>query len=145
MVDKKIGVGVGVMILKGNELLLGLRNDNPKTADSELHGEGTWTLPGGGVKYGESFENAGIREIKEETNLDADDLKVICVQNDKNEYAHFISVGMVANKFSGVIKAMEPGEIVKWEWFNLDNLPKSIFFPSKKTIDRYKDGLFYKE
>lgn len=145
MKSKKIGVGVGVMIIRGNKLLLGLRNMNPDTADSELHGEGTWTLSGGGVKYGESFEEAGIREVKEETNLDVDDLKVICLQTDKNEYAHFISAGMIANKVSGEIKVMEPGEIIKWEWFDLDNLPDNIFFPSKKTIDRYKDGLFYKE
>jgi ADP-ribose pyrophosphatase YjhB (NUDIX family) len=133
------------MITRDNKLLLGHRNVNPKTADSELHGEGTWTLPGGGIKYGESFEEAGIREAKEETNLDVDDLKVICVQSDKNEYAHFVSTGMIANKVSGEVKVMEPDEITKWEWFEIDNLPNNIFFPSKKTIERYKDGLFYKE
>lgn len=29
-----------------------------------------WTLPGGGVIEGESFEEAAIREVKEEVNLD---------------------------------------------------------------------------
>ena len=145
MKKNQIGVGVGVMILNDNKLLLGLRNSNETTADSELHGEGTWTLPGGGMNYGETFEGAAIRESKEETGLDVDDIKVLCVQNDKNEFAHYVSIGMIALKFSGEVKANEPLEIVRWEWFDMDNLPKNIFFPSKKTIDRYNEGLFYKE
>ncbi|MEH7445001.1 NUDIX domain-containing protein [Bacillus sp. JJ1122] len=34
-----------------------------------------WTLPGGGLEEGESFENAVIREVKEEVNLD---VEVVC-------------------------------------------------------------------
>lgn len=31
-----------------------------------------WTLPGGGLEEGESFEDAVIREVKEEVNLDVE-------------------------------------------------------------------------
>lgn len=31
-----------------------------------------WTLPGGGLENGESFEDAVIREVKEEVNLDVE-------------------------------------------------------------------------
>jgi len=31
-----------------------------------------WTLPGGGLEEGESFEEAVIREVKEEVNLDVE-------------------------------------------------------------------------
>ena len=37
----KPGVGVGVMILKNDQVLLGLRNSNKEKASSELNGEGT--------------------------------------------------------------------------------------------------------
>ncbi|WLR57485.1 NUDIX domain-containing protein [Mesobacillus subterraneus] len=31
-----------------------------------------WTLPGGGLKAGETFEDAVVREVKEEVNLDVE-------------------------------------------------------------------------
>ena len=141
---KQIRAGCGVMIFNDkHELLLGLRNNDREKADSELHEEGTWTMPGGNIEYGESFEEAGIREAKEETNLDVSDLEVICVQTDKNKYAHYISVGMIAHCYKGNPQVMEPDEIIKWEWFDINNLPKNIFSPSKKTIDCYLSHIFY--
>ena len=44
--DKKLGVGCGIMVLRDNKVLLGKRHDDPEKADSELYGEGTWTMPG---------------------------------------------------------------------------------------------------
>ncbi len=141
---KQIRAGCGVMIFNDkHELLLGLRNNDREKANSELHEEGTWTMPGGNIEYGESFEEAGIREAKEETNLDVSDLEVICVQTDKNKYAHYISVGMIAHCYKGNPQVMEPDEIIKWEWFDINNLPKNIFSPSKKTIDCYLSHIFY--
>ena len=145
MENKKIGVGFGVMVLDNNKILLGLRNEDPEKADSELHGEGTWTMPGGKLEYGESFEQGGIREVKEETDLNVGDIEVFCVQNEKNEYAHFVTIGMIAKKYDGIVKTMEPDEITEWKWFSLDDLPSKIYFPSAKCIEKYKEGLFYKE
>lgn len=34
-------------------------------------GEGLWTLPGGGLEFGEAPEAAAVREVEEETGLDA--------------------------------------------------------------------------
>lgn len=141
---KQIRAGCGVMVFnKEKKLLLGLRNSDATKADSELHEEGTWTMPGGNIEYGETFEEAGIRETKEETGLDVSDLEIICVQTDKNEYAHYMSVGMIAHSYHGTPKVMEKDEIIKWEWFDLNNLPKKIFSPSKKTIDCYLNKKFY--
>ena len=139
-----IGAGCGVMVFNNlNQLLLGLRNSDEKLADSELHEEGTWTLPGGNIEYGETFEEAGAREAREETGIEVKNLEVYCVQTDKNEHAHYISVGMVARQFDGVPKVMEPDVIVEWRWFDLDKLPKNIFTPSRKTIDCFLNHKFY--
>ena len=50
------GVGLGVIILNElGEVLLLLRNSESEKALSNMHLEGTWTLPAGKVKYGETL------------------------------------------------------------------------------------------
>ncbi|MDO0950270.1 NUDIX domain-containing protein [Mammaliicoccus sciuri] len=53
---------VGALVLifnKDKQVLLQLRSDNE-----------SWGLPGGTMELGESFEEAAIREVYEETNLE---------------------------------------------------------------------------
>ncbi|UCD71771.1 MAG: NUDIX hydrolase [Syntrophobacterales bacterium] len=54
-------VGVGAIIIKGEEVLLARRGRDP--------GYGEWSIPGGGVKLGETLRDAVIREVREEVNL----------------------------------------------------------------------------
>ena len=144
MAEKHIGAGCGVLIFnQDGKVLLGLRNYDPTTADSEMHEEGTWSCPGGNIEYGETFEEAVTREAKEETGLDIHDVELICVQTDLNEHAHYISVGMIAKAYEGVPQVMEPEQIMAWRWFKLDELPKNIFSASKKTLDCYLQKKFY--
>lgn len=140
---KKVGVGFGVMLLKNKKILLGRRHDDKEKADSALGGEGTWTMPGGKLEWGESFEEGARREVKEETNIDLEKVKVICVNNDKNEKAHFVTIGMFSTDFKGEAKVMEPEEITEWRWFASNELPKNIFPPSKKVLENYKAKKFY--
>lgn len=140
---KKVGAGFGVMMLKKGKILLGKRHTDPEKADSELHGEGTWTMPGGKLEFGESFEEGAKREVREETGMILKEVNVICVNNDKNEYAHFITIGLFSEKFEGEPSIMEPDEIVKWRWFNLNNLPTPLYFPSAKIIENYRKKIFY--
>ncbi len=141
---KKVGAGFGVMVLRHGKILLGQRHIDPEKADSELSGEGTWTMPGGKMEYGESFEKGAYRELKEETGMEIKDVKVITVENSVGPNAQFITVGMVAEDATGEPKIMEPDEITKWEWFDINNLPKPMFPPSQYIIDCYKKGVFYK-
>lgn len=142
---KKVGVGFGVMLLKNGKILLGKRHEDPEKADSELHGCGTWTMPGGKLEYGESFEEGAIREIKEETDINLNSSKVLCINNDKNKHAHFITIGLFSEDFDGEPKVMEPDEITEWQWFDLNNLPTPLFFPSAKVLENYKQNKFYLE
>ena len=136
---KKPGVGFGVMILKGRKVLLGRRHEDPEKADSELAGQGTWTMPGGKLDFGETFEQGAYREVLEETSLriKKSKLKLISVANDKIEAAHFITLGFLSRDFAGEPKTMEPDEITEWQWFSLNKLPKPLFFPSRKVLRNY--------
>ncbi|MFA6993318.1 MAG: NUDIX domain-containing protein [Patescibacteria group bacterium] len=141
--NKKVGVGFGVMMLRGGKILLGRRHSDPAKADSELHGEGSWTMPGGKLEFGESFEAGAKREVAEETGLKLNQVKVIGVNNDRVADAHFITLGMLATDFTGEAQVLEPDEIVEWQWFSLDNLPAPLFFPSAEILENYPKGLFY--
>ena len=143
MEKKKVGAGVGVMLLKGGKILLGKRHVDSGKADSELHGEGSWTMPGGKIEFGESFEDVAKREIYEETGIRLNNVRVICVNNDKNEYAHFVTIGLFSEEFEGEPKVMEPDEIVEWGWFSIDDLPSPIFPQSVNILENYKNNLFY--
>lgn len=144
--DKKIGVGFGVMILRNGNILLGKRHHDSAKADSELHGEGTWTMPGGKMNFGESFEDVIYRETFEETGIKVNEEKLILISltNDISEDAHFITIGFLCENFEGEPKIMEPDEITEWKWFPLNKLPSPIFFPSEKILKNYFDKKIYK-
>jgi 8-oxo-dGTP diphosphatase len=144
--EKRVGVGCGVMILRGNTVLLGKRHDDPEKASSLLHGEGTWTMPGGKLDFGESFEDAAYREVLEETGLRIDRKKIrhISITNDRVPNAHFITIGFLCTEFAGEPRVMEPDEITEWRWFPLNNLPHPLFPPSEKILKNYLDRSVYK-
>jgi 8-oxo-dGTP diphosphatase len=143
---KRPGVGIGIMIMKDNKVLLGKRHDDPDKADSELHGAGTWTMPGGKLHFLETPEQGAIREVKEETGLDItkDDLKLISLGNEMVEDAHFLTLGFLCENIDGTPKALEPDEITTWEWFDLDSLPKPLFFPTERMLKNYLAKEVYK-
>ncbi len=136
---KSPGVGFGIMILKNNKVLLGKRHSDAAKAGSELHGEGTWTMPGGKLYFKEELEDGACREVLEETGIKIakEKLEMISVTNNIAEDAHFVTIGFLYKDTVGEPKVMEPDEITEWGWFNLKNLPSPIFSPSKQILDKY--------
>ena len=129
--EKTVKVGVGLYIFdEKNRLLLGLRKSP--------HGQGTWCPPGGHLEYGESFEQAAVRETKEETGLivKEEDAKVCGVTNDffKESEKHYVTVHLKTNKFSGHPEIYEPEKCAKWQWFEMDNLPDNMFLPAAQFL-----------
>lgn len=139
----KPGLGVGVLIVKENKILLGLRNPDKMKASNEFQGQGTWTMPGGKVEFMETLVHAAKRELEEETNLKATKLDFLCISDDMTDTAHYVTVGFIVSEYTGELKTMEPGTILEWQWFDLDELPKNLYKPSQKCIEKYKNGLIY--
>ena len=57
-----------------------------------------WALPGGFVEYGESVENAAIREAKEETSIDVELKELVNIYSEPNRdpRGHTITVAYIA-------------------------------------------------
>ncbi len=140
---KRVGAGFGVILEKDGKILMGRRHPDPDKADSAFRSAGVWSLPGGKLEWGESFEDGAIREVLEETGITIRNPQVISVHNCKNQFAHFMTVGLITHVWSGEAKVMEPDEMTEWGWFPLDDLPSPRYFPSFEVIENYLQRKFY--
>lgn len=127
-------VGCAVFIYNDeNKILLGLRK-------SKL-GEMTWSIPGGHLEKFETPEQCVIRETKEETDLDIDNIRSCGYTNDLHFELnkHYITLFFETNYYEGELSLTEPDKFEKWDWFDVDNLPDNLFEPVKN----YFEGKIY--
>ena len=134
--DAYIRVGIGVLILQNGRLLLGHRVCSAADTGG-IYEPDSWCLPGGKQEYGEPILEGAVRETKEETNLDINDLQVYSAVDDLQPGKHYVTIQVIARACSGTLCVMEPEKQDEWKWFPVDQLPKNIYTPSKKFIDAY--------
>lgn len=48
-----------------------------------------------------------------------------------------MTIQIVANKFDGELKNLEPTKHSEWKWFDINNLPENLYSPAKKFIKEY--------
>ncbi|XP_075656675.1 geranyl diphosphate phosphohydrolase-like [Castanea sativa] len=127
-----VEVAVVVFLLRGKKVLLGCRCSSV--------GHSTFSLPGGHLEFGESFEECASRELKEETGLDIKQMEVLTVKNHlflkEPEPAHYVTIFMravLANP-EQVPQNLEPHRCDGWDWYGWDNLPKPLFWPLEKMV-----------
>ena len=98
-----------------------------------------WALPGGFLNYGESLEQAAIREAKEETNLDIQPISQLHTYSDpkRDPRGHTITTVYIAKGY-GKLKAK--GDASKVGVFTKDNLPKLVFDHNKILEDYFKNA-----
>jgi 8-oxo-dGTP diphosphatase len=69
--------------------------------------KGSWAFPGGFVEYGETVEEAVVREVREETGVIIKIQELLGVYSDpgRDPRGHMITVCFLANKTEGELKA----------------------------------------
>jgi mutator protein MutT len=113
---KKPVVGVGAIILNGDQILLEKRKNPP--------GKGKWSVPGGLVDLGETAEEAVIREVKEETGLEVYDPRLVDVVNyislsEKGAVMyHYVIIDYIVTSQGGKPHASSDADDLKWVPFN---------------------------
>lgn len=136
MKDNNMPIGINPIILNNeNEILLGRRIN--------CYGAGTYCLPGGKLRIGETFEECVVREVKEETGLIVKecDITIINICNTIKEN-HYIQIGALIKKYEGIPEICEPNKCDDLRFFNFNNLP-ILFENNKVNIELFKKNLFY--
>jgi 8-oxo-dGTP diphosphatase len=96
-----------------------------------------WAIPGGFVDYGESIEEAAIREAKEEIALDVELVEQFHVYSDpkRDTRQHTISIVFIATAF-GIPRAADDAKNV--QIIHLWDLPQNLCFDHDKILQDYK-------
>lgn len=91
---------VGVVCVRNDEVLLIQRGKPPR--------EGEWSLPGGRIEWGETAAAAALRELAEETGIEAELVGLIDVvdgifaaRQSGEVWAHYVLVDYAARWLSG--------------------------------------------
>jgi 8-oxo-dGTP diphosphatase len=85
--------------------------------------KGEWAVPGGRIEDNETAEQCAIREMKEETGVDVDIIRLTGIYSDpKRDPRGIIVAAFLVKRVGGAVKAGDDADEAKW--FDLSNLPK---------------------
>ena len=134
-------VGIGIIIVNSNGEILIMKRAGSHAAK--------YSIPGGNLEHGETFEAAAIRELKEETDLTIREPEVMAVTNNLETYhedgVHYISVILLAKQFVGIPRIMEPDKCAELFWCDPQNVPQPHFDASRLAIECYLKNKFYSD
>lgn len=144
----EVKTGVSIIILnEKNEILIGKRKGS--------HGSGLYSIPGGHVDFGETFESTCDRELLEEIGNDFPEVseryeKIGFSEDFFNKDGkpidsfdingkHYVTLYyMIKVKSDVIIKNMEPDKCESWKWSNIKDLPTNMFCDSYNQIIKLK-------
>ena len=128
--SENVKVGVGVIVVRDKHVLLGERTGSL--------GGGTWALPGGHLKFGETIESCAKREVFEETGLTIEAIRQVAFTNDffETEHKHYVTLFVSANCMAGEPTIQEPEKCKQWKWFSWSGLPEPLFLPLETLVKR---------
>ena len=124
-------VGVGVVVWRGDRVLLVRRGKEPN--------KGQWSIPGGAQQLGETVFEAGAREVLEETGLAVSVCGLVDVVDGIMQEAgrvvyHYTLVDVVAESLEGEPVAADDAAAVGW--FTLADLPALKLWSETERIIR---------
>jgi len=116
-------VGVGVLVVRDGNVLLGLRRGS--------HGAGTWSPPGGHLEFGEDPIDCVRREAFEEAGIELEACEFVGITNDifEVEGRHYVTLFYRATLAGGTPSVREPEKCDAWQWWPWEALPDNLFLP----------------
>jgi ADP-ribose pyrophosphatase YjhB (NUDIX family) len=122
-------VGVGGVVVHRNRVLLVRRGSEP------LKGE--WSVPGGLLELGEELAEGVRRELKEETGLAVEPLKVILafdriVREGSRVKYHYVIVDYLCRRKRGRLRPAS--DVVDARWVRREHLPQYHLTPMANAV-----------
>jgi ADP-ribose pyrophosphatase YjhB (NUDIX family) len=124
-------VGIGIVVIKADQVLLCQRGKPPNI--------GSWTLPGGAQELGETAIEAARRELAEETGLTVGDLHFVAnvdiIRRDPDQRVrfHYTILDFCARWQSG--EPVAGSDVAGVEWAPLDALePYALWSEAHRII-----------
>lgn len=127
-------VGVAVAVINENgDLLLQRRNDDQ------------WGVPGGFIELGESTEDAGRREVLEETGLEIGKLNLVGVFSGKQHFVKLpngdefypITIAYISKEIKGGVLKADGQETTEAMFFKPSALPEGLNPLIKNLVKQY--------
>ncbi len=112
--QSSIGIGATIAIIEEGKVLL------TKREDFEV-----WCLPGGQVDPGESMADAAVREAREETGLEVELTRLVCLSS-RSGGGSDVHMPIFAARVAGGTLSPQVDEVIDIGYFSADELPDDL-------------------
>ena len=121
-------MGIRVMMIQDGKVLL--------VRQTYLPG---WFMPGGGLKRGETLEQAARREAREETGAELGQLTLMGAYTNFDGFKTDHNMVFISHDFT--VDGKHDGEIAEARFFALDKLPDELWPGHRRRLEEYRSGV----
>lgn len=120
-------LGVRIMLIYNDQVLLVRQTYMPG-----------WYMPGGGVKRGETLEQAARREVREEIGAEMGELRLLGAYTHFGEHKSDHNTLFLCTDFT--FSGKRDNEIAELRFFPLDALPAGLQSGHSRRLEEYRSG-----
>lgn len=124
---RPIRIGVRVMMIQDSKVLLVRQTYMPG-----------WFMPGGGLKRGETLEEAARREAREETGAELGKIDLLGVYTNFKEMKTDHNIVFYSDEFT--FSGGHDREIAEIKFFALSELPENLWPGHRRRLEEYQAG-----
>lgn len=127
----KVCVAVHLILIKDGKILLQRRNNPNKTYYNKLG------MPAGHLEINENVNDAIVREMKEELNIDLKDYDLVQIMNLNGSTDVYDSYFFLCKDYEGEIMNNEPDNAKSLEWHDINKPIEDLIDYERYALEKY--------